>query len=222
MPSFRTRVDRKHDKDKDKFKSSDIPPPQLKLVNDNYINEDAFLNVSLNLLARYQALNLTSAEAIEATLITPEERISFYKALCFRMAQESQVGSYSTSSTIQSIHQEFGEDLQRMCKQHLSSLEPPCLEGFQAPMAPRNIHGSVGFHRFLNPRKLMQTKRRSFFPESDSRNSRQTMNAKVRNIDWQLASAVQEVSSLRLDDPSSEKRDFSCYEPPSPMHCRAT
>ena len=186
-----------------------------------FYDDETFVNISLNLLVRYEALDLTAGEAIKAILISLEEQKAFNEALCARIAKISHGGECSAPAIVQKIYDVFGNDLRGMCSpQHLTALQIPGPGIVEAPMTPRNNRNPACFHRILNPRKFMKDQRCNFFPESDPKSSRRLMKAKVRNIDWHLASTVQQVVSLSLDAPEPpEKRDFICYEPPSPIHC---
>ena len=220
------------------------PPPPLKISNSNYAREETFKKVSLNLLSRFEALELSAAETIQSTLINPEDRSAFYEALRFRLALLARQEAH-TASLVRQIHRVFGEELRNMCHHHHVPTNSQTLVGigeqpgklhFQSssssfhqppPITPRNDHISStrvygGYHN--NNMGPTPPRRRSFFPDAGGEgNSADVRPPKIRNIDWQLANAVQQVVSLTLDGPPpTEKRDFACYEPPTtPMHCQA-
>ena len=230
MPQFRISIDRRRDEptNRPNFGGGNFYPPALNPEqNTKYHNDDAFTNVSLNLLARYEQLNLTATESIQATLASHEERSAFYEALCFQKSQISQMGAYSASSMLQKIDEAFGAELKSMCMPHHQAAGPTTHEHVPAPMTPRNDRNPAtanSFHHFLNPRgvRQQQAQPRCFFPDSGPRSSRYLMQKKVQNIDWQLAQAVQQVVSLSLDGPAAktETPSFARYEPPSPMPYR--
>jgi hypothetical protein len=221
-------VDKKVDGSKDRSTNIQAPPP-LKISNSNYANDDTFKKVSLTLLSRFEALETSAAETISATLVSQEERASFYEALRFRLAllprQEMHTGLLA-----QQIEHVFGEELRNQCHHHhvlSNSLklgeQPGLLRQPPPPITPRNdqissyrVHGRC--HQMEPP-----ARRRSFFPDAGCDGKSAMMPTKIRNIDWQLANAVQQVVSLSLEGPPpTEKREFACYEPPTtPMHCQA-
>jgi len=190
-----------------------------------FYDDDTFTKVSLNLLARYEAFDLTASEAIKATLIRTEEQVAFYQALCHRMAQNH----VPMLPMVQKIHEEFADELKRASSNQqltVTTLHAPHLDVATAPIAaPRNIRNPACLNRFLNPRSFMQKQRSNFFPEKDPNSSLSRMKTtKVRNIDWQLANAVQQVVSLSLDGTANnatstvetEMKDFiTSYEPPA-------
>jgi hypothetical protein len=214
MPRFRISVEKNNEE------ATRICPGNghfsLQLSNqprNNPCNDDVFLNLSLNMLAKYEALNLTAKEAIESTLVSPEDRSTYYQTLSFRLARIAGAANLS-SSMILRIDEEFGAELKAMFTAHEGN-KPGQL---QAPMAPCNARNPGRLTRFLNPLKGAQKVQRCFFPEHEGRTNRSMMNSKkVRNIDWHLATAVQQVVSLSLDGSQPEKRGPACYKPPSPM-----
>ena len=216
MPQFGSLMGKQHEGNKSKFRGEWSHPPPLKGVVSKYHDDESFMAISLNLLARYDALNLTASESIVSTLITIDDQMAYYEALSTRVSQLRSVGGYTSCSMIQRLEQEFGDALGQLCSKH----QAPCPGSVHAPMTPRHDRNHTGFKSiFLNTRKNGQGRR--FFPDLEPRPHHHFTHAKVRNIDWQLASAVQQVESLSLDGPSVEKRDFASYHPPSPMvHCR--
>lgn len=196
-------------------------PPPLTGIQSKFHDDETFMNVSLNLIARFEALNLTAAESIMSTLVCPDDRLAYFEVLCSKLSQIHGVGGYPTGSMIHRLDQEFSNELRNLCSQHLSGEGCTNLKSAQAPMTPRHGRNQESFNDFfLNKRGNCQSRR--FFPDIEPKSSRQMKRNIVRNIDWHLASAVQQVKSLSLDGPPQpEKRDIPCYSPPSQMHFRA-
>lgn len=85
-----------------------VPPP-LRTSN-TYDDDEAFTNVSLNLLSRQNGLGLSPIETVMATLISPKQRSSYYDGLTSRLDRLIQL-SPSLISIVQSIESIFGTDL---------------------------------------------------------------------------------------------------------------
>lgn len=178
-----------------------------------YLDDETFMAVSLNLLARYEALKLPANESIISTLDCPDDQLAYYEALCLRLSQIHGVRGYSTCSTIQRLDRVFSAELRNLCSHHTAGLSfPEAL--IRAPMTPRNDRNHAGL-KFQNKRNRKQTRR--FFPDVEPRSHRRMMQSKVRNIDRQLATAVQKIVSLSLDGPPAGKHDFLCYSTPQAL-----
>lgn len=217
MPKFGRYVERVHDGNRKNIREWSHPPP-LNSLNGKFCDDESFMNVSLNLIARYEALNLSAAESIKSMLVCPDDQVAYYEALCIKVSQARSVGGYSSSSCmIQRLDREFGDELRNLCSHHI--LEGKCTDSVQAPMTPRNGWGQEGHNFFLNTCKNGQARR--FFPDIEPKLGRPPKRKVVRNIDWHLATAVQQVVSLSLDGAPAEKREITCYNPPSPMPFRA-
>lgn len=236
MLRFRNFIDKKHDETKHDIGNGGSlnfqPPPPLKISNSNYAHDDVFKKISLILLSRYNAIGISPMETINSTLVTLEDKLAFYEALCFRLALLPRQEVH-TASLVQQVDQIFGEEFKAVChhdqvpsnsyeiEMKLGSHEvtPPCQ---QPPFTPRNDQFSSS--RFSESwRTRRPVRRRSFFPDAGAqKTSYMMMPTKIRNIDWQLASAVQQVVSLTLDGSSpTQKGDFACYDPPTtPMKCQ--
>lgn len=194
------------------------PPPLQICTTTKYFEDDEeqFTKTALHLLSRYEGLNLTVSEAIKSTLQCTEERAAFLEAL-LTIRQQHQQGKTTTSlDLIDTIYQTFGEELISICSQDKLNVEHPpkvpFLRSSSMPMEDNNCNGnSLGndFHHYDKPMRPITTRhettttslhpmdafrgnrrRRCFFPDSEP---------KIRNIDWQLASAIQQVVSLSLD-----------------------
>lgn len=203
----------KHDESNDKRVKWAHLPPLTGLGGSNFHDDETFMNVSMNLIARREGLSLTPRESIESVLICSDDQLAYYEALRTKLSQLHSVGAYLTGSMIQRLDQEFSAELRDLCSTQISG------QGFATPMAPRNGHNTDSFNFFLGQRKTCQTRR--FFPEMEPKSSRQMNRSIIRNFDWHLSNAVQQVVSLSLDGTSVEKRDCPCYTPPSPVHFRA-
>jgi hypothetical protein len=192
-------------------------PPPLRTAN-TYDDEDAFNNVSLNLLSRYEALDLSASETIEATIISQRERISFHEALCIRRCRSVHV-SPSNASLVERVNKAFGSELLRMSREETSG-ETTRSWGKRdcPPTTPRGIQNSSGSES-RDDYFEKKTRRTRFFPDSDSKGGGFFRPRRVQNIDWKLAEAVTQVQSLCLDgSPVPPKFDSSStYRPPSPV-----
>ncbi|CAB9524219.1 expressed unknown protein [Seminavis robusta] len=119
------------------------------------------------------------------------------------------------------IDEEFGAELKAIWAANKVTNQGP----FQAPMTPCNARNQARISWFLNARQGGQ---RNFFPENESRPTRNAkmLQPKIRNIDWHLATTVQQVVSLSLDGThSSDIRGgiaTGTYQPPTPVHCQRT
>ena len=208
-------MERQHDLHEHKRFSN---PPSLTGIKSKFHDDEAFMKVSLNLLARFEALDLTAAESIESTLVSPDDQLAYYEALCAKLSQIRTVGGYPTGSMIQKLDQQFSTELRDLCSLNFSG--GGVTQSVQAPMTPRNGRNQESLQAFfLNRRHNTQARR--FFPDIEPTPNRPMKRNMIRNLDWHLATAMQQVVSLSLDAAPTEKRDIPCYNPPSPMHFRA-
>ena len=189
-------------------------PAPLRTVG-TYDDDAFFSNVALNMISRYDALSISLSEAICSVLVSPRSRASFLDGLYCRLSRPAQV-SPTTHSLAQKTNEIFGQELRRLVE-HGSSENPPhyypkhseCNRGFP-PKTPRHVVGPTSSGSSSQKKK----KRRSFFPDCDSVLFR---SRKVKNIDWKLAEAIEQVQSLRLDNegqPNSDRNDGAGYRPP--------
>lgn len=195
-------------------------PPPLRTAT-TYDDDEAFNNVALNLLSRYEALGLTIRETISSTLIQPKDRASFFQGLCARRARSCH-SSPSTVCLIQSIDKTFGRTLKAMVDEENSenhsfgyykrqvTEDPP-------PITPRHILGPMssgsGSSMSNAGSSVKKTKRsRRFFPDCDAMGGGLFRSKRVQNIDWKLVSAIEQVDALRLD--GDAKSTGVRYEPP--------
>jgi Zn-dependent oligopeptidase len=199
-------------------------PPPLR-TSSTYDDDEAFNNVALNLLSRYESLGLTAQEAIIATLIDNNQRASFYEGLCYRLDRSSHL-SPNTSSLVKCIYQTLGKELKDLVT---SDSKSGAYFG-NKPVTPRS---NVGYCR--NVKQLVQ---RRFFPENNAmdKQSQQMVSPslngsvgagvtlfgnnkrRVQNIDWKMAEAIQQVNHLRLDGTSpitQQMKHVGVYEPPT-------
>jgi hypothetical protein len=195
-------------------------PPPLR-TSSTYDDDEAFNNVALNLLSRYETLGLTAQEAILATLFDHGQRASFYEALCIRLDRFTHL-SPNTTSLVQCVQEKFEKVLKEMILSETKGA-PYCYTN--KPVAPR---GNIGCCR--NMKQLVQ---RRFFPEGggDKQQSSNSSNSnnnsilfgsskrRVQNIDWKMAEAIQQVHQLRLDGMSPIQQPNHpknvVYEPPT-------
>jgi hypothetical protein len=198
-------------------------PPPLRTTSNTYDDEEAFTNVAINLLSRYEALGLSANEAIMATIVDPRERISFHEALCIRKCRSVHV-SPSSAVLVGHVDKAFGGELMKIIKlesgnMKILSLDKHLDHGECPPTTPRAIHissssGSDSHHEVVEKK----TRRRRFFPDTDSKGGGFFRSRKVQNIDWSMAEAVSQVQSLRLDGSCTPKEgNVGVYEPPTPI-----
>ena len=195
-------------------------PPPLR-TSETYDDEDAFKNVSLNLLSRYEALELSASETIKATISSPQERLSFHEALCIRKSRAMHV-SPSNASLVERVDKIFGSDLLKMIREDTGGEEIRTWGKRQfgcPPTTPRAIQnsmssGSESRHDVVFEKK---TRSRRFFPDSDSKSGGFFRSLRVKNIDWSLTDVVSQVKSLRLDSSQDTPKGDSTYQPPSPV-----
>lgn len=183
-------------------------PPPLR-TSTTYDDDDAFNNVALNLLSRNEILGLTPTEAILATLISSEQRASFFDGLAFRQDRSSHL-SPNTASLVDSIERVFGKELKEIVMTECKG--QPCYN--IKPVAPRHT-GPVT--RSNSAPKMKSTPRR-FFPDVDKTAAPMmgffASKRRIQNIDWKLAEAIQQVDHLRLDGLESPRKVSTGYEPP--------
>lgn len=210
MPHYRNFMNRVHHEIKADFRRqwSESPPLKRVTTTRKYHDDETFMAVSLELLARYQALNLSANESIILTLVCPDDQLAYYEALCFRLSKIHSVRGYSPCSMIQILDRAFSTELRNLC-----SYRPPDVSFpealIQVPMTPRHDRNHAGLN-FQYKHNKKQTRR--FFPDVEPRSHRP--QSKVRNVDQQLATAIQQVVSLSLDGPPAGKHDFLCCTPP--------
>ena len=222
MPRFCISIDSRNNEETRQYLGNGFRPPQLgshhHRASNPQLDDEVFMSISLNLLARYEALGLSARESIESVLIGAEEQSAFHDALTYRILHGNSIGAYSSCSMIQKIEDEFGDELKAICSLTKQTNQGPV----QAPMTPCNARNQARFNWFLNPRHKGQ---RNFFPDNESRHFlRRNKRSKVRNIDWHVTAAVQQVVSLSLEGThTSELRGgIAVYKPPSPMHGQRT
>jgi hypothetical protein len=248
--------------------SESYRPPSIIRTSNSYDNHDGqFSAVSLNLLSRFECLGLSHEEAVKSVLISPQDRSSYFEALCIRKKHASHY-SPTTADLIQSIDRTFGEQLRQIVEQDgalttttaatmMMHHVPSCvikpqehLHQYHNNPQDQNSHNYylhqsdpyVQHHNNNNNNPSNQSpprrastggmssgngtaaaaaaagkRRRFFFPESGFFGGR-----KVKNIDWKLTEAVQQVQSLRLDGSSSNSNTpknnntTNSYDPPTP------
>ena len=195
-------------------------PPPLRTVG-TYDDDEFFNNVALNMLSRYEALNLSASEAIWSTLVSPRNRASFLEGLYTRSARTSSM-SPSVRSLIQNTTDAFGRELRKIVESETPggtyAKESPCFENLP-PTTPRHVaRGHSGAFSMPTGGKK---KSRSFFPDCDSKPGTCTgslfRSRKVQNLDWKLTEAIQQVQALKLDGDYvySDEQRADCYEPPT-------
>ncbi|GAX13634.1 hypothetical protein FisN_14Lh355 [Fistulifera solaris] len=173
-------------------------PPPLRTTG-TYDDDEFFNSVALNLLARYEALNLSFQEAICCTLVSAESRLSFWEALSSRITRSEHL-SPSTQSLVQKTHQLFHVELKRMLDNELDMTAKK-----SPPTAPRHITRPLSFE------KQTKKKGRRFFADYDSF----FRSKKVVNLDWTITQTIQQVQSLQLDGVEDDDKDRGLpYEPP--------
>ena len=179
-----------------------IRPPPLRTTG-TYDDDEFFNSVALNLLARYEALNLSISEAICCTLVSVGSRLSFWEALCCRMARSEHDMSPSMQSLVHQTHQLFSVELKQMLQ---NELETTAASKKSPPTAPRHITRPLSFD------KKAKKKGRRFFPDCDAF----FRSKKVVNLDWTLTQTMHQVQSLQLDGMENEndKERGMPYEPP--------
>lgn len=180
-----------------------IRPPPLRTTG-TYDDDEFFNSVALNMLARYEALNLSIPEAISCTLVSVGSRLSFWEALSSRIARSDHM-SPSTQSLVQQTHLLFSIELKRMLEHELDTTSKK-----SPPTAPRHITRPLSFDKTTKSKK----KGRRFFPDCDAF----FRSKKVVNLDWTLTQTIQQVQSLQLDgmengDDNDKERGMP-YEPP--------
>lgn len=218
-------------------------PSLIRTTNSFDGNDETFSFVALNLLSRCEYFGLTPSDAIHATLVTPRERLSFLEALSVRKMQAHQAHHHlspSTVSLIETVDTRFGKDLVRIVETEdsMAHMKPACelsAHTLDSSIETKNgtaaMHGQqpqVGTFHIHPPQRRCADQRREnrtrafFFPDSSAIwGSRTRGKMTTRNIDWKLAEAIEQVTSLRLDGidmspPTTTKASTSSlgYEPP--------
>lgn len=209
-------------------------PPPLRTIG-TYDDDEFFNNVALNMISRYEALNLTVQEAIYSTLICPRSRASFYEGLCSRISRTSSM-SPSVRSLVQSMKSIFDKELKKIVDSESPGgfySKQQAFPDFDCPpITPRSIlrvsssgsAASVGNNTAkaaqVATKKKKQSSKRMFFPDSsgDSKGRGFFRTRKVQNIDWKMAEAITQVQSLRLDGdertPTNRPVSGLGYQPP--------
>jgi hypothetical protein len=99
--------------------SDSYRPPSIIRTSNSYDNHDEqFSTVSLNLLSRLECSlgQLSHEEAVKSVLTCPQDRSSYFEALCIRKKHASHY-SPTTADLIQSIDQTFGAQLRQIVEQ---------------------------------------------------------------------------------------------------------
>ena len=192
-------------------------PAPLRTVG-TYDDDAFFSNVALDMISRYDGLALSLSEAICSVLVSPRSRASFLDGLYCRLSRPAHM-SPTTHTLAQKTNEIFGQELRRLVEMgnaenppHYHPKHSECNRGFP-PKTPRHVVGPTSSGSNSQKKK----KRRSFFPDCDSVLFR---SRKVKNIDWKLAEAIEQVQSLRLDgegshqNPNNDRNDCVGYSPP--------
>ena len=189
-------------------------PPPLR-TSGTFDDDEYFNSVALNMLARYQALNLSSSETIRSSLPSAKIRASFFEGMCSRLARASGMPP-SIQTLLLSTKEAFGDELNVMVESenhfqvHTSF---PSGNGVDSlpPITPR--HTAKSFASRVFGQSSTKKNNRSFFPDGDSKPGL-FRTRKVQNIDWKMAEAIQQVQTLRLDGQNSPQKRLRAYEPP--------
>lgn len=220
-------------------------------TSNSYDCEERFSIVALNMLSRYEYFGMKPEDAIRETLVTPKDRSCFLEALNVRKMYSHQHEHHLSPSTVnlvKTVECNFGKDLTRMVEKESSpcgnmgntSHIAMGAAGYESNNTPitREQQNAVFQAQpcLMIQRKCSQTHqgrgkristskgqvpRAFFFPDTTSLFSVTSSKVTARNIDWKLAEAIEQVSSLRLDGmPMSPTTTCSTvssgmsYEPP--------
>lgn len=176
-------------------------------------DDDAFFQATtLSMLSQYEGLNLSAAEVISAVLASPRSQCSFLEGMNSRLARSSHMTS-SAQELLQKANHAFGPELRKLVGN--SSLGS-CERGLP-PTTPRNVScpSDASSHRSSNS---SGKKKRSFFPDCDMMSGGLFRSRKVKNLDWSIVEAIEQVQSLRLDGSTSngDRPSAPGYLPPKP------
>lgn len=201
------------------FQNNSRPPPLR--TSSTYDDDDLFNNVALNLLSRHEILGLSVTEAILATLVKSTQRTSFFDGMCVRLDRSSHLSPH-TASLVNSLDRIFGKELLDMTTEECKG--QPCYT--TKPVSPRHTMTFSGApscrHDASNGKKKAAATRR-FFPDGADKASAVTVptlgffggsKRRVRNIDWSVADAIQQVQCLQLDGFDTSKQSAGIYKAP--------
>jgi hypothetical protein len=171
-------------------------PSEIKTDN-QYDGDESFTMVSLNLLSKHEYLSFAPKDAINSTLVFPQERSMFLEALYIRRSREKHL-SPSAASLIQNIDKIFGAELKKIVDRET------CVTNLH--------HGGSFFHLSTSrpPMSPCRDKNRQSFCFGESAIFG---GCKIKKLDW-MTEAIEQVHSLRLDG-SPASNNSGTYTPPS-------
>ena len=199
------------------------PPPLL--ISTTFDNDDKFSAIANAMIYRYDYDGMSEREAIEATLVTVNERRAFLESLDLRNAQlyldePDEEGEFSLTALVQRTTSTFACELRSLWRESVQAepdydeREEPSLDGgdeYQKPPAPpRGRKAPLSNQSSSQSSKRSSgRRRRSFFPDSEHKRCQPRMCFEFK---IPIASQVQ---SLQLDGISPPS--MATYAPPSPV-----
>ena len=184
-------------------------PAPLRTVA-TYDDDMFFQTTSLNMLSRYEGLNLSAAEVISSVLASPRSQSSFLEGLNSRLARSSHLSPSAQELLLKANHV-FGPELRKIVGNNTFA---SCERGLP-PTTPRNISCPSSEASSQHSSNSSGKKKRSFFPDCDMISGGLFRSRKVKNIDWNLVEAIEQVESLRLDgNTAGDRPNLVGYRPP--------
>jgi hypothetical protein len=198
------------------------PPPLL--ISTTFDNDDKFLAVANAMIYRYDYDGMSEREAIDATLVTLNEKRTFLESLDLRNAglyldEPDEEGEFSLTALVQRTTSTFACELRSLWRESVQAesdydeREEPSLVGDEYQKPPASPRGrKAQLSNQSSSQSLKQNsgrRRRSFFPDSEHKRCQPRMRFEFK---IPIASQVQ---SLQLDGISPPS--MASYAPPSPI-----
>jgi hypothetical protein len=200
------------------------PPPLV--ISTTFDNDDKFSAIANAMLYRYDYDGVSEREAIEATLVTINEKRAFLESLDLRNAAQLYLdepdaeGEFSLTALVQRTTSTFAYELRSLWRESVQAesdydeREEPSLVGGdkyqKPPPSPRGCKAILSNQSSSQSSKQSSgRRRRSFFPDSEHKRCQPRMRFEFK---IPIASQVQ---SLQLDGISPPP--MASYAPPSPI-----
>lgn len=202
------------------------PPPLV--TSSTFDKDDKFVAIAKALFSRYEEGDQTKRQAIEATLITTNERQAFLESLELRNAQISideydDIEELTFLGLIRKTASVFGDDLKALWRDSVIEEDgSPSINVIvsskcsKTPMSPRNISAAARNSSLTHPNMAStkpsssKSRHQRFFADSGSLRSKRSLR-----FDFRLG-AAEPVRCLQLDGTSPLARSRIGYQPPSP------
>jgi hypothetical protein len=200
------------------------PPPLL--ISTTFDHDDKFSAIAKAMIYRYDYDGMSEREAIDATLVTLNEKRTFLESLDLRNAklyldEPDEEGEFSLTALVQRTSSTFAYELRSLWRESVQAesdydeREAPSFfvgnEYQQPPASPRGRKTPISNQS--SSQSVKQSggrRRRSFFPDSEHKRCQPRMR-----FEFKMMPIASQVQTLQLDGISPPS--VASYAPPSPI-----